>query len=106
MIVAREPREHATESVAVVSAAGSVTVRKSGYMDGVIIDAPGSETYKFVVTGPGGKQYYISPSNMTGDTTVLFNPPIPMTGKMTMGISGSSDDGAFTITPIGDMKAV
>lgn len=106
MIVAREPREHAAESVVVASGAGSNTVRKSGYLDGVIIDAPASETYKFVVTGPSGKQYYISPSNLTGDTTVLFNPSIPMTGKMTMGISGSSGDGTFSITPIGDMKAV
>ena len=106
MIVSREPREHAAVVVTVATGAGSKIVKKSGYLDGIIIDAPASETYKFTVTGPAGKQYYISPSNLTGDVTVLFNPSIPMTGNMTLGISGSSGDGAFSLIPIGDLKAV
>lgn len=106
MIVTNEPREHESHTITVVSAAGSKAVKLSGYLDGIIIDAPASETYKFVVTGPSGKQYYISPSNLTGDTTVLFSPRIPMTGNMTIGISGSSGDGAFALIPIGDLKKV
>ena len=109
MIVSREPREHSSYSMTVSgggAGTGSKAVNLSGYLDGVICDAPGSETYKFIVTGPSGKTYYVSPADLTGDTTVLFNPPIPMTGAMTIGISNASAGGTFTIIPIGDLKKV
>lgn len=106
MITSQEPREHISQAVVVVTGAGEKIMNLSGYMDGIICDAPASETYKFIVTGPSGKQYYISPANLTGDTTVLFSPPIPMTGKMTIGISGASGDGTWNLIPIGDMKKV
>lgn len=106
MIVTPEPREHPSQTIVVVSAAGSKVLGFSGYLDGVIFDAPGSETFKLSIKGPSGKEYYLSASNLTGDATVLFSTPIPMTGAMTFGITGASGDGSWGMVLIGNMKKV
>lgn len=104
MIVAPEPRELPRESILVTSGAGSKVINLTGYLDILLVDAPASETYKISIKGSSGVEYYISPSLLTGDTTIILNPRVPMTGKMTFSVLNASGDGTFNITPIGDIK--
>jgi|CXWL01.1.fsa_nt_gi hypothetical protein len=104
MITAPEPREKTRESILVVSGAGTKIINLTGYLDIITWDVPANETYKFSIKGSSGIEYYISPSTLTGDTTVIFSPSVPMTGKMTITIIGASGDGLFYFTPIGNLK--
>lgn len=103
MMTSSIPREYARQYIPVVSGTGFCVVNLIGYLDAMIIDAPGSETYTFSIKGPLGVEYYIVPVSLTGDTTWTFPSRIPMTGKMTFTIIGASGDGAFSIVPIGNL---
>jgi hypothetical protein len=104
MITAPEPRELSRDSILVVSGTGSKVVNLTGYMDILLIDAPGVETYKISIKGKSGVEYHISPNTLTGDNTIILSPPVPMTGKMTISIIGASGDGTYYFTPIGNLK--
>ena len=104
MITAPEPRELPSQTIRVASASGSKVINVSGYLDALIVDAPGSETFKLSIKGPSGVEYYITPNLLTGDNTIIFSPALPMTGKMTVTILNASGDGDFAFTPIGNMK--
>ena len=104
MITAPEPREKTRESITVVSGAGTKVVNLTGYLDIISWDVPASETFKFSIKGASGLEYYLSPTVLTGDTTVILSPSVPMTGKMTITIIGGSADGVYYFTPIGNLK--
>lgn len=104
MITAPEPREYTAQAIKVSSGVGSKIINVSGYLDIILWNVPASETYKFSIKGPSGIEYYMSPNILTGDTTVILSPSVPMTGKMTVSIIGASADGSFEFTPIGNLK--
>ena len=104
MITSPEPKEYAQQSVLVASGAGSTIVNLSGYLDAILWDVPTNETYKFSIKGPAGGEYYLTPQAIQGDSTVIFSPAIPMTGKMTLSIIGASGNGLFLFTPVGNLK--
>lgn len=104
MITSPEPKEYAQQTILVAAGTGSKIMNLSGYLDAILWDVPASETYKFSIKGPSGVEYYVSPSLLTGDTTVIFPDKLPMTGKMTVSILTASGNGLFKFTPIGNLK--
>lgn len=104
MISSFEPKEFAQQNLSVLGGTGSKIINLSGYLDGLLIDAPASETYTFSIKGPSGIEYFITPNTLTGDVSYFFPNAIPMCGKMVFTIIGSSGDGLFKLTPIGNLK--
>ena len=104
MIHSPEPRELEPFQIRVVSGTGSKIINITGYLDLLIVDVPGNETFKISIKGKQGIEYYISPTAYTGDSTILFDPRVPMSGKMTITLFQVSVDGLFAITPVGDIK--
>jgi len=98
------PREGEQQVIRVVGGAGSIIVNLIGYLDAVLWDVPGSETYKYSIKGPSGVEYFISSANHTGDVTVLHDPRVPLTGKMTFSVIGANGDGEFRFRPVGPHK--
>ena len=100
-----EPREMAQKNILVTGGSGSIVYNLSGYLDAILWDVPGAETYYFSIKGPTGIEYFIQPTVLTGDTTVNLLPAaVPMTGVMTISVFSASGDGLFKCTPVGRLK--
>ena len=104
MITSPEPRELDAQAIKVASGTGNKVVNMTGYLDALIVDTPAGESFKFSIKGRQGVEYYLAPSAYIGDSTILFSPALPMTGKMTITILNASADGNFSVIPVGNIK--
>jgi hypothetical protein len=95
------PREGELRTFTSVAGVGYVDLTAHGWLYGMIVDVQGNATYKLAISGPTGVEYYISPTDVTGDTTIMLPDEIPLTGKMRYELRDLSIDGVCTVRPIG-----
>lgn len=104
MLTGGWPREGDQYDARVVGGASSTIINLVGYLDILIVDMPASETFKLNILGPAGVEYHISPNTLTGDQTIIFDPHVPLVGKMTFKLVGVSADGVAKLRPVGSFK--